>query len=38
MFQVTSPSSDPYRIAMTLDGVLVFMDVDTGAALTVITS
>ena len=36
MFPVTSPSSDPYRIAMTLDGVLVSMDVDTGAALTVI--
>ena len=36
MFPVTTPNNDPYRIAITLNGVLGSMDVDTGAALTVI--
>ena len=36
MFPVAVANSEPYHVAMSLNGVLVSMDVDTGAALTVI--
>ena len=36
MFPLTSTGTDPYHIMMTLNGMPVSLDVDTGAALTVV--